>query len=62
VNLPTSTGGQQVVKTCLAAMGFTFSAGTTDGPGAFDFKQGDTKVVHINKKLDSHSFYMLLTT
>nr|GEZ70835.1 neutral ceramidase [Tanacetum cinerariifolium] len=24
-----------------AAMGFTFAAGTTDGPGAFDFTQGD---------------------
>ncbi|KAK3164819.1 hypothetical protein QOZ80_1AG0025230 [Eleusine coracana subsp. coracana] len=43
VNLPTSTGGQQVIKTCPAAMGFAFAAGTTDGPGAFDFKQGDTK-------------------
>lgn len=28
-------------KTCPAAMGFAFAAGTTDGPGAFDFKQGD---------------------
>jgi hypothetical protein len=26
-------------------MGFAFAAGTTDGPGAFDFKQGDVKVV-----------------
>ena len=34
----------QVVKTCPAAMGFGFAAGTTDGPGAFDFKQGDDKV------------------
>ncbi|XP_022861871.1 neutral ceramidase 3-like [Olea europaea var. sylvestris] len=24
-------------------MGFAFAAGTTDGPGAFDFKQGDVK-------------------
>jgi len=32
------------VKTCPAAMGFAFAAGTTDGPGAFDFKQGDVKV------------------
>lgn len=24
-------------------MGFSFAAGTTDGPGAFDFKQGDDK-------------------
>eukprot|EP00803_Ostreobium_quekettii_P008842 evm.model.scf_195.7 EVM.evm.TU.scf_195.7 scf_195:39486-43547(-) len=26
--------------TCPAAMGMSFAAGTTDGPGAFDFKQG----------------------
>ncbi|RLM92607.1 hypothetical protein C2845_PM08G19420 [Panicum miliaceum] len=43
VNVPSSTGGQQVMKTCPAAMGFAFAAGTTDGPGAFDFKQGDAK-------------------
>ncbi|XP_033099666.1 neutral ceramidase-like isoform X2 [Anneissia japonica] len=30
-------------KTCKPAMGFSFAAGTTDGPGAFDFSQGDTK-------------------
>ncbi|XP_064644788.1 uncharacterized protein LOC135498445 [Lineus longissimus] len=29
-------------KTCKPAMGFSFAAGTTDGPGAFDFTQGDT--------------------
>jgi len=28
-------------KTCRAAMGYSFAAGTTDGPGAFDFTQGD---------------------
>eukprot|EP00887_Chlorella_sp_A99_P008094 scaffold12.g8094.t1 len=28
--------------TCKPAMGFAFAAGTTDGPGAFDFKQSDT--------------------
>ncbi|XP_002993682.2 neutral ceramidase 2 [Selaginella moellendorffii] len=32
----------QSATTCPAAMGFSFAAGTTDGPGAFDFKQGDT--------------------
>lgn len=32
------------MKTCPAAMGFAFAAGTTDGPGAFDFKQGDDRV------------------
>ncbi|KAJ6566570.1 Neutral/alkaline nonlysosomal ceramidase [Mycena capillaripes] len=32
-----------VVTTCPAAMGFSFAGGTTDGPGAFDFVQGDNK-------------------
>lgn len=41
VSIPSGGGGQRVVKTCPAAMGFAFAAGTTDGPGAFDFKQGD---------------------
>ncbi|XP_063536050.1 neutral ceramidase [Cydia strobilella] len=30
------------VSGCLPAMGYSFAAGTTDGPGAFDFKQGTT--------------------
>ncbi|KKY13399.1 putative neutral alkaline nonlysosomal ceramidase [Diplodia seriata] len=30
------------VRTCSAAMGNSFAAGTTDGPGAFDFTQNDT--------------------
>jgi len=29
-------------RTCKASMGFAFAAGTTDGPGAFDFTQSDT--------------------
>lgn len=29
------------VETCPAALGFSFAAGTTDGPGAFDFTQND---------------------
>ncbi|XP_039431133.1 neutral ceramidase [Culex pipiens pallens] len=28
------------VRGCLPAMGYSFAAGTTDGPGAFDFQQG----------------------
>lgn len=28
--------------TCPAALGYSFAAGTTDGPGAFDFTQGDS--------------------
>lgn len=45
VTIPKQGGGSEVVKTCPAAMGFAFAAGTTDGPGAFDFKQGDDKVI-----------------
>ncbi|KAL1193152.1 Neutral ceramidase 3 [Cardamine amara subsp. amara] len=41
VTIDGQDGGSEVVKTCLAAMGFGFAAGTTDGPGAFDFRQGD---------------------
>lgn len=44
VTIPKQGGGSEIVKTCPAAMGFAFAAGTTDGPGAFDFKQGDDKV------------------
>ena len=45
MTFPKKGGGVEVVKTCPAAMGFAFAAGTTDGPGAFDFKQGDDKVI-----------------
>ncbi|TKA61702.1 hypothetical protein B0A49_10495 [Cryomyces minteri] len=31
-----------VVSTCPAALGYSFAAGTTDGPGAFDFKQNNS--------------------
>ncbi|XP_055525447.1 neutral ceramidase [Wyeomyia smithii] len=30
----------ELVRGCLPAMGYSFAAGTTDGPGAFDFQQG----------------------
>ena len=40
VQLQTSNG---TVTTCKPAMGYSFAAGTTDGPGAFDFQQGITK-------------------
>lgn len=36
--------GNKAVKTCPAALGPGFAAGTTDGPGAPTFQQGD-KVV-----------------
>lgn len=42
-NQPIYNGkGQAYARTCPPAMGYSFAAGTTDGPGAFDFKQGAT--------------------
>jgi neutral ceramidase len=38
-NFPLPNG--TVVQTCPAALGYGFAGGTTDGPGAFDFVQGD---------------------
>jgi neutral ceramidase len=37
---PQFSGTSQPVTTCPAAMGDAFAAGTTDGPGEFNFKQG----------------------
>lgn len=48
VTIPKEGGGTTTVKTCPAAMGFAFAAGTTDGPGAFDFKQGDDQVFQFD--------------
>jgi neutral ceramidase len=36
------------LKTCPAALGFSFAAGTTDGPGAFDFTQNSTSPAGSN--------------
>lgn len=35
----TSPFNGSTLKTCPAALGYSFAAGTTDGPGAFDFTQ-----------------------
>jgi neutral ceramidase len=32
------------VQTCPAALGYSFAAGTSDGPGAFDFTQNDPNI------------------
>ena len=37
-----------LVSTCPAALGYSFAAGTTDGPGAFDFKQNNTDSPNAN--------------
>ncbi|EPS44778.1 hypothetical protein H072_1204 [Dactylellina haptotyla CBS 200.50] len=36
------------VRTCAAALGYSFAAGTTDGPGAFDFTQSDSGAPDAN--------------
>ena len=42
-NVVLRTIGNRTIGTCKPAMGYSFAAGTTDGPGAFDFQQGATK-------------------
>lgn len=37
-----TSGNVEKVKGCLPAMGYSFAAGTTDGPGSFAFEQGTT--------------------
>jgi neutral ceramidase len=37
-----------IVTTCPAALGYSFAAGTTDGPGAFDFKQNGSGSPNAN--------------
>ena len=37
-----------LVATCPAALGYSFAAGTSDGPGAFDFKQNNTGSPNAN--------------
>ncbi|GAB0099781.1 Neutral ceramidase [Sergentomyia squamirostris] len=36
------TKAVEEIQGCFPAMGYSFAAGTTDGPGAFDFHQGTT--------------------
>ncbi|KAH9693704.1 Neutral ceramidase 2 [Citrus sinensis] len=43
--------GNNTVKTCPAALGPGFAAGTTDGPGVFGFQQGDTEINKLWKQL-----------
>lgn len=41
-NFTFSIPNGSLVNTCPAALGYSFAAGTTDGPGAFDFRQNST--------------------
>lgn len=42
-SVPVRDGLDFQMMTCKPAMGYSFAAGTTDGPGAFDFIQGSTR-------------------
>lgn len=42
-NIEVVIDGNRMVKTCPAALGPGFAAGTTDGPGVFGFQQGDSE-------------------
>ncbi|KAM3236864.1 neutral ceramidase 2 [Capsicum annuum] len=50
-NIKVQLADNKVVKTCPAALGPGFAAGTTDGPGVFGFQQGDTEINPFWKKL-----------
>ncbi|EOY15189.1 hypothetical protein QUC31_000421 [Theobroma cacao] len=50
-NIEVALDENTVVKTCPAALGPGFAAGTTDGPGAFGFQQSDTEINELWKQL-----------
>ncbi|KAE8715582.1 Neutral ceramidase [Hibiscus syriacus] len=50
-NIEVHLNESTVVKTCPAALGSGFAAGTTDGPGMFGFQQGDTEINEFWKQL-----------
>ncbi|KAJ6406008.1 hypothetical protein OIU84_013884 [Salix udensis] len=52
--------GKTKVRTCPAALGPGFAAGTTDGPGMFGFQQGDTEVRTIVSFLKMFTGYSRL--
>ncbi|XP_026526474.1 neutral ceramidase [Notechis scutatus] len=42
-NVTVQLNSTHTVKTCKAALGYSFAAGTIDGPGMFNFTQGTTE-------------------
>lgn len=54
--------GNKKVKTCPAALGSGFAAGTTDGPGVFGFQQGDPKVSTFWAKYNLQAYQSSLLT
>ncbi|XP_020535441.1 neutral ceramidase 2 isoform X2 [Jatropha curcas] len=50
-DLEVDIDGKGKVKTCPAALGPGFAAGTTDGPGMFGFEQGDTNINELWRKV-----------
>lgn len=54
--------GNKKVKTCPAALGAGFAAGTTDGPGVLGFQQGDPKVSTFCAKYNLQAYQSSLLT
>ncbi|KAM7258829.1 hypothetical protein ACFE04_014570 [Oxalis oulophora] len=50
-NIEVQLKGNTTGKTCPAAVGPGFAAGTTDGPGVFGFQQGDIELNPLWKRL-----------
>jgi neutral ceramidase len=42
VSVPAADGSSESVNLCVAALGYSFAGGTTDGPGMLNFTQGVT--------------------
>ncbi|XP_014661394.1 PREDICTED: putative neutral ceramidase C [Priapulus caudatus] len=42
-NVEVEVSPGEMARTCAPAMGYSFAAGTTDGPGSFNFTQGTTE-------------------
>ncbi|XP_071733066.1 neutral ceramidase 2-like [Rutidosis leptorrhynchoides] len=53
-NIEVKLAGNKTAKTCPAGLGPGFAAGTTDGPGAFGFQQGDKKINEFWKRVRDH--------
>ena len=58
---PVQLANGSLAKTCKAALGYSFAAGTTDGPGEFDFTQGLVKTKTKQNILRRNTFFCIST-
>ena len=55
IHMPSWVSKDGVFRTCKPAMGVSFGAGTTDGPGASIWFQG-MNMTYINENLDGDDY------